>query len=639
MNTTRAHQLLALLDTSEFRTAQSFADSLGCSNKTVRNTLHELGDTLEGHGAHIESKSRFGYRLIIEDQELFDGFRQMRRSRYGKVPEGGRERIDYLLMGLLFNHNYAKGQDICSVLYISPTTYSACLKSVEQILTEYDLAIDRRPGHGVKVLGDENDIRRLIVNRFLDQRLFPAELGEDVELKIRHYGGIIKGLLAKYNIPLSEFAFENFVEMAFVSFTRVSVGFGVDTEGLDFESLPQIKAAEHDLVVELMDSMGFGDYMEDTSIEELYLEVLLASKRIVVEDGGAEGVVMHEQCDRLTDEILDVLSSDYGINLHDNFNLRMALNQHLAPMDIRMRFSMPVRNPLLGQIKENYPLAYQMAVTALGVLERYYGEPVPEAEAGFIALILQLAIEKMREAHCRSILIVCSTGKSSSQLLKYKFERQFGGQVEHIYTCDHFELSSFDFSLVDYVVTTIKIPYPLPKPVLEIGPFLGEDDIARITKMLNDEDAASILERYMGAERFIKLGADSIFGRTKEEILAGLCMYISTHENVSENFYDMVLEREGLMQMDLGGLVALPHPNGIASERTFAYVLVLAEPVIWNSSKVRIVILTSMGSDDAGDDDRHLLNEEIARFVLDEKAVEGLLEEPSYARLVELVEG
>ena len=637
MNTARAHQLLELLDTSDYRTAQSLADTLGCSNKTARTTLHELDAALVGHGARIESKARYGYRLVVADEDAFDLFLREQRHRSGSIPEGGRERIDYLLMGLLFNHGYIKSQDVCSVLYISSTTFSACLRSVEQVLLEYDLSLDRRPGRGVKVMGDEHDIRRLIVGRFLDQRVFPAELGEDTERRLRWCADATKRLLTKFGISLSEFAFENFVEVAFVSLVRVSFGFTVDTEGID--ELPSILPDERDLVSELVGTLGFGRYLDDTSIEALYLEVLLASKRIVAESSSPEGIVIHEACGRLTDEILDVLSNDYGVNLHDNLMLRMSLNQHLAPMDIRMRYGMPVSNPMLEQIKENYPLAFQMAVTAAGVLERHYNEPIPEAETGFIALILQLVIEKIRDTRRRNILIVCSTGRSSSRLLKYKFERQFAGQVEHIYTCDQFSLASFDFSKVDYVVTTIAAMEPLPKPVLEIGPFLDQKDIVRIGKMLSDDRPRSVLERYVGSERFIMIGPDGLFGSTKEELLAGLCVYISTHENVSDDFYDLVLAREGMVQMDMGSQVALPHPNDIASERTFAYVVVLSEPMMWNSGKVRLVILTSMGSKDKDDENRHLLSEEIARFVLDDDAVNALLEEPSYAHLIELVEG
>ena len=629
----RKDLLIDLLSDGTCHTAQELADGLGCSNKTARTAVHELNAELAAHGAHIDSKTRKGYRLSIEDAAAFEDYLASAR-RPSLVPSGGRDRVDYLLCGFLFAHTYVKSSDVCNILYISSTTLSACIKEVEGILTPYGLAIDRKPGHGMRVVGDEGNIRKLLSTRFLARQQYPAELGEDAACQIERLAQVVKRLCAKYGISLSEFAFESFVDYAYVSLVRVNAGFPC---GLSDGDIPCSSDDVRDFVFELFEIVGIQDRFSDVEDERWSLELFLGALRSSADASTSMGVVIREESDRLAAEILELLSRDYGVDFYGNLDLRMSLAQHLAPLDVRLRFGIPVSNPLLSEVKDSYRFAYTMARVASGVLERHYGKPVPDSETGFIALILQLGIERMRSVRKRNILIVCSAGNSFSRLLRYRFEREFAEYLDRIETCDQFELTTFDLSDIDYVVTTIPLSQTLSRPVLEIGPLLGDRDVMRVTRLLRNERSEGVAELYIGPERFVRAHAGGMFGSTKEEVLAALCLYISAHEDVVDDFYDLVLEREALIQVDAGSGVALPHPNAIASDSTFCYVLVLDEPVRWNDDDVDLVFLTSMGSSDANDE-RHLLCEGIANLVLNPDALCELRENPTYECLVRLLD-
>lgn len=629
----RKEVLIDILRDGGCYTAQELADRLGCSNRTARSSVHELSSELSLHGARIESKARKGYCLVIDDLSAFDSYIAFCR-RPSPVPSGGRDRVDYLLCGLLFAHSHVKSSDVCSILYVSNTTLSACIKEVEGILAPYGLSIERKPGYGMRIEGDESDVRKLLSARFLAHQLYPMEFGEDVAYQIERTAQVVKGLCTKHGISLSEFAFESFVDYAYVSLVRMNAGFSIDLGDGEF---PCPADEVRNFISEFFDILEVRDYVADVEDEVRSLELYLGALRSSADASASMGVVIREQSDRLAMEILELLSRDYGVDFCRNLDLRLSLAQHLAPLDVRMRFDIPASNPLLDEVKGSYRFAFIMAQTAASVLEHHYGRPVPESETGFIALILQLGIERMRSVRRRRILIVCSTGKSSSRLLRYRFEHEFAEYLENIEICDQFELPTFDLRDIDYVITTIPLTQPLPKPVLEIGPLLGDGDMLRVSRFLRNEPSQSISERYIGPARFVRAQVGGMFGDTKEEILAALCLYISAREDVSDDFYDLVLEREALIQVDVGAGVALPHPNAIASESTFCYVMVLSEPIRWNDDDVDLVFLASMGSSDASED-RHLLSEGIANLVLNPNALRQLREDPTYECLAGLLD-
>ena len=125
--------------------------------------------------------------------------------------------------------------------------------------------------------------------------------------------------------------------------------------------------------------------------------------------------VIREEIDRLVVQMLEAVYEEFKVDFRSNFDIRMILNQHMVPFDIRIRYNIPVSNPLLSEIKENYILAYTMASRAVTVLAEHYQKFISDDETGYFALVFALAMEQRENrAEKANILIVCSSGKGSS---------------------------------------------------------------------------------------------------------------------------------------------------------------------------------------------------------------------------------
>ena len=622
-------RLLDILSTDEYRTAAQLADGLEVSEKTARLRIKSLNEELEEYGAEVISKARFGYKLYIADQEKFNKYeREADEAAENFIPDTGEERSEYLLAYLIWQPGYVKAEELCDFLYISRPTLTKSLRSVEKILKRYTLEIERKPNYGMKLLGKELDIRRLICDYFIRRNclteLSPAHMEKEIETLAQD----IRKMLANYEIPLLETAFENFVEYVYVACKRMKreryLQMGMD-------GLPDMGIREKSFVKELAEYLGKKYKCIITKEESSYILLYLSGRRIVgnvVEND--TNFVIREHLDRMALEMFDYIQREYHMDFRNDFDVRMTLNQHLVPLDIRLKFNIPLHNPLLEDIKKNYGLAYQISCEVSQVLKRYYQKDISEDEIGYLALIFELAIEKKQCNEKSDILVVCSTGKGSSRLLKYKYEREFSDYLDQIYVCDLIGLEHFDFSKVDYVFTTVPITKEIPVPIVEVGMFLGQDDVQKVVKVLK-RGPNGYLEEYYGKQRFFA----HIRARNKTEVLEFLCEKIKEQEVVDDDFLDMVLEREAYIQMDYGNMIAIPHPNRIASEETFAYVVVLEEPVMWNSHPAQVILLTSVGRKE--DKNRQSFYESVAHFALDKNAIESVISNPEYEQFFQFI--
>lgn len=619
-------ELLNMLRQDNYRTAAQLAELLNVSEKTTRLRIKELNSELRMYGAKIVSKPRFGYQLLVEDAEKFERLTEEETSRF--LPETEQERSEYLLAYLIWHTEYVKIEELCDFLYVSKTTLTRSIKSVEAILKRYALSLERRPNYGIRLCGKESDIRRLVSDYFIKRNCLEDFKDVHTEQELLKIASHVRELMGKYDIRLSETAYGNFVEYVYVAWKRIHYGHYLEMKIAD---IPEMGVKEHAFAKELIAFLEENGQVTYTKDEEQYLLLYLAGKRMignVVEN--ESNFIIREQTDRLALAMLDVVNRSYNMNFYNNFDVRMTLNQHLVPLDIRMRFNIPLQNPLLEEIKEKYSLAYQISSEAAQVLRNYYQKDISEDEIGYLALIFELAMEKEQKEERSDILVVCSTGKGSSRLLKYKYEQEFADYLNHIYVCDLIELDAFDFSKVQYIFTTVPITRKVPVPIMEVGAFLGTDDIRKVTDVLR-KGTGDYLKKYYRPERFLS----HVKKNSKQEVLEYMCEIIARQEKVDEDFYEMVLEREAYIQMDYGYNIAIPHPNRIASEETFAYVAVLEEPIIWNQNPVQVVLLSSVGRKE--DKDRQKFYEVTARFALSVSAIEALIEKPEFEVLLELL--
>ena len=103
---------------------------------------------------------------------------------------------------------------------------------------------------------------------------------------------------------------------------------------------------------------------------------------------------------------------------------------HLKPAINRHTFGMTVRNPMLEDIKNNYPLAFEAGIIAAMALDETFGVTIDENEVAYLALHIGAAIERKKATNKpKQCYIVCASGVGSAQLIKYRIKRLFARKL------------------------------------------------------------------------------------------------------------------------------------------------------------------------------------------------------------------
>ena len=119
------------------------ADMLGVSSRTVKRDLKEISEILKDNGAEVEATNQ-GYRLIINEDELFSQFIDENISSSAEVSGKKSDKVNGILE-LLLSNLYINQDKIADELYISRSSINKVMMDVKNILSEYKIAIQNKP--------------------------------------------------------------------------------------------------------------------------------------------------------------------------------------------------------------------------------------------------------------------------------------------------------------------------------------------------------------------------------------------------------------------------------------------------------------------------------------------------------------
>lgn len=518
-------------------------------------------------------------------------------------------------------------EDLADQLYISRATLSNDLKQVRIFLEKYQLTLVQKPNYGIRLeQADEFNIRRCLRDLYFQK----SDLGQQPE-RYAELGKMIWEELAAWNVRLSEIAFDSFTHDVGVALYRIESGHTVTfTEPATVTLRPK----EQQFVRSLLEKLAQQYAVSFSEDEVTYISIHLAGKKNSgLNNDGTGNFVIREDIDQLVMGMLDSVESSMNIHLKENLELRMMLNQHMAALDIRLRYHIPLANPQRDEIRNQYLMAYTVAVQASMVLTERYQREIPDDEIAYLAIIFALALEKQRQgaAHEKlNILIVCGSGKSSARLLEQKYLQEFGQYIGRLSICDRTGLSSVDFRQIDYIFTTIPIEQPVPRPILQIGLFLERTDRENVHRILR-RGKKGYLADYYSPQRFFAQD----LGDTPEEILKNLCALATELDGMPQSLFDSVMERERLVATDFGCGVAIPHPLRPTEPQTRVYVAVLPKPVFWSRQEVQLVILLVVGLQE--DAQLQKFYRATTGLISNEDAVKALIADPAYDNLMDLL--
>jgi|GEM_PF-230533 len=626
-----------LMNTGETITSEAISSEVSISSKTIRKRLKNLEDILIKYGAGIDMKKGAGLSLHIYDGALFDEFRREYMNSTNAM-QNNNSIINKLFNLLITEPNYVKADYLADLLFISKTKLTQSLNDIRTILSHYDLVIESKPYHGLKIVGSEFNFRRFLASNYVQKYLFWEEdkytiIAQGDEKKRKENRQLRKSLkqivelqLEKNDYTMSLNILNNLLNHLFVTMIRLRQGISIEISAELGYSVDVSR--EYELTKGIVNDIEkkFGIAFPEKEYE--YIMVHLIGKRVLEVSQSQD---IPSEVNALVDDILLRIKDETDIELLSDFDLRMMLGLHIVPLITRIHNGIELKNPILHEVKLQCIAGYDLAIICGKVINEAYKTKLSEHEISYFALHFDVAINREDLfIQKKKILVVCSSGRASAQLLSYKFAQLFSRYLREINVCDVNEISSWlDNHEYDYIFTTVPLQQETIAPVFEFQFFLNNEMVKKIEYILTGQPDYKTITKYFHEDLFFS----NIHVNTREEALTYLFKKISMVRELPEEFESLVWERENFFGTDIIKNTALPHPNKLVTEDTFIAVMTLRKPIVWQKNKIRLVILISVSKIDS--EKYKFLFEWLINLLTSCNAVQRIINEGTYEALVD----
>ncbi|WP_018923955.1 BglG family transcription antiterminator [Salsuginibacillus kocurii] len=611
------------------------------TSRTTREDIKNLNAHLEEHGALIKSQRGKGYIFEIENEHLFRAFVEevMEESSRNQLnnPALPEERVHYLVKRLLLSNDYVKLDDMADEMLISKSTIQNDIRAVKDILDAYDIKLEKRPNYGLKAIGSEVKLRfcmsEYIFNRSekSGEELFHKQLPSFISEDLHDVWTIILEQIKDHHITLSDIAINNlFIHIA-ITYERVQSGHYISLYPKEFDEIVEQK--EYQVAKQIIENVEDKLEMTFPDVEVAYIAIhLLGTKMLSQTNLSHEGVehVLDESVYHMTLSILETIENKLHLGIKQDQELIVGLGLHLKPAVNRYHYGMNIRNPMLDDIKKNYPVAFEAAIIAGIVLEDIAGVMIEESEIGYIALHIGAAMERKKlQKGPQRCMVICASGAGSAQLIYYKLKAQFGSKLDVVGTTEYYKLAQMSFEDLDFVVSTISLPDELPIPVIEVNTILGEGDLQKVEDYVQ-ESKESIFEFIKEELVFLNQSFQS-----KEEVLTFMNDKLLHLGYVDETYLEKVYEREAVAPTSFGNLVAIPHPISPHTSETHLVICTLQKPIMWEDKRVQFVCFLNVEKNSSAD--LQILYKVLGSIVDDLERVQQLLKCKTYEDVLRLL--
>ena len=576
---------------------------LNITDRTIRSDIQAINEILEKNGAKIKLKRKAGYYIEINDQEKYNTFLcSIKQTRTSNLElDSSQDRIKYLLNLLLYSDEYMSLDDLADNIYVSKNTLQNYIKTLKAIFSKYNLEYISKTNVGVKIIGNEDDKRKCLVENVLSYNFQNYVTGftkdeytlfEGIDLDLLKQ--IISNKLKNAHIKTNDFNFKNLIIHFALVISRIQFDCYINTNN----------------TIKIDDN--YTDFIDDIANEIEY------TFNITISEGEKKYIYSHlvantqlndlvdndNKIKELVEELLNNIYFDYNFDLRNDEILSHDLFLHFKSILNTKSFALNKRNPLLNTIKTNFPLAFDITLTCTAKIFNKPPYILTEDEVGYVSLHIGAAIERCFSGSLqnKSVILVCGSGQATTRMLEARLNVFFKDKITIVRKASYNEFINYtkrELLNVDFVISTI----PLKSehiPTITVDFALNNQDIEAISKFLTSISLNKMKKsnKFFDKNLFIHLdGIDS-----KESLLKQMYQLMEKQNIVDSNYFDCVMERENLAKTNMNEVFALPHPMRLCAKDTKVAVAIIDKPLTWyQQDTVQIIFLLAIKQGDQQD--------------------------------------
>lgn len=578
--TKRQKDILSLLNNQDYFTAQKLAKKLQVSEKTIRNDISQLNQA--GREPMILSLKGKGYKLINNQAPAPSLI----------LADTGELRQQAILLYFL-SHPEPDFYELAELFYISESTLERDILTINQRLKKRFRHTEiKRKNSQFCLEGSEETIRGMFVYYLLRELKeyqfdFTCLSGGFNSCDITKVKMMVLDFLSEEKIILKDSELISLILYWGTALERVFEGYEI--MGIFCEAGTE---KSRELSQRLCDKMEeqFGISLPQS--ERSFLQSLMENG-VDMQTAGKE---REEEYQHFLKDVLTDIYNKYNIDLRENETFIENLLPHLVELHHRAKTRRFIENPLIGDIKDTYPLIYDISVYLGMRIQERFGIQMYEDEIGYISLHIVANMDS-QSTEKKQIAIINPDGAAISRFIGDVLRRYFNNSIEIAGTYSLFQIDALRGQKPDLIITTVPMNQTFSCPVFQVSNLLNCQELETIKQLLASQELGKLEARLGLLYQFDnRLFFPLLQFTRREEVIRYLCRQLEKEGYCGSEYVDYVLEREAIASTSFGNYVAIPHPVEMAAYKNGIAVATLSNDVMWGDNKVRVVFLFSLAS-------------------------------------------
>lgn len=624
----RIANILQILRKTPEITVSALSSRLGVSERTIRNDIKQINQELEDCAVIDGVQGKYSLRIF--QMERF-------RQRFSAIMQtddflnSSRYRMEYVFGRLMRSEEPLLTDELAYEMNVGRTTLMSDLKKLREEIEPYQLKIIGKTSKGLMLHGTETEIRRYVLDRVYDSIYQDYPLDEEIVQEMQQM--------------FEQHSFEKSVRDTFEQFMTLMLDRFLTGHYIGL--LPQryynlTARAEFGMVDQLVDRFSQILHIRIPIEEKLFVFLPIAGMRTPADIQDMRSIELDEHVRPLMQHILRQIKAEMDITIRSGEFTEEFL-YHLMFMVNRLRFHVPLKNPMLEDLREKYPLAYQMAGIAARVVREEYQLEVTEDERGYLASyfgVFLTEVDLQQEKPFR-VAVVCGTGRVTARLVAVQLKKILDSSAEMQLFADE-KVSTELLNTFDIVLTTVELPCSCDRPMIRIHEIFNDRELLHKIEKAKywDQIAVPVLDNNW----FVMTGLldESRFFVLKEtdypSAVAHMVSRLTESGQVDDRFAQRLEEREKKGTMVFDHAVAIPHSVQYASDKLMLSIGVFPEAVQYGDHEIRVIFLIGLPSQVEAEDNLLIrVYDEMIQIAKDEEMLDKIASADSFSALLRVL--
>ena len=603
-------------------TLQQLAELYLVTPRTIRNYIKQINTEYPG-------------LVIVKQEKIYLNQNTSHTLSLSKFEES---RTTTLLKELVTN-NTVDYYDFAQKEYIEIPTVEKDIINLRRKLNSFSIKLIKN-GTIISLEGTERNFRKAIssvLKSEMDKNLYSLPMLNNCypNINVILLEKIIKDNSRKHSLIINAYAQFDIILHLCISITRPNE---IQDNEIENESINQLKSADVNAFIEdIIKDINNEFEINLNTIENKYLTSLFSSR--VSKVNQISDSLHKEYIDTEISEIIGIVLRQTSEKFYFEFestDLLDKLNVHIQALIDRSRKQQIIKNPFTQNLKNQFPLIYEISVYIAAELQNKLKISITEDEISFFALhIGSFILQNNKSSHLMNCVIVYPEYNGMQHEFVNHIRSSFSSDLEIIDVVDEM-VSIITQDNIDMIISII--PLQNIKDVVYVSPLMNKADIKTIEQAienkLKEKNSINI------KNSFVQLLSQDLFYTniyldTEEDYIRFMYDKLSNQNIVNDDFLNSVLLRESMSSTAFNDIVAMPHAMEMTANKTAIVIIINEQAITWGNSCANIIILLALSKNDL--EQFYDIFDSLINLFSDTGYVSSLIKTSNYNEFVNLI--